>query len=365
MRRLLMMCGTFYPFNNPRAVQCTELYKELKKRGYDIDLCIPEKKKLYHSDQVEILLKEAPVKEKNYIKEYTPIKGMISKTVCFFIGQKAFYIYYPWLKTHVNINDYSAIICVSAPFYNVVLGARLMKRRGKQNIVSICDNGDPFYDPTKHSVFVRKIQEWAYSQFDYICFPVSSAKKYYIKYADEKKLKVIPQGRDFSSIQLKEYHKNDCPTFAYAGCFFTDIRNPDNFLSMLEKVEKPFRCVLFTETVGEVYQKILLKHKKQLKDKLEIHPFLPRSECIYELSGMDFLVNFQNMSQVQTPSKLIDYSLAKRPIYSTRQDNVNKKDFEMFLDGNYDSATKVDISMYDIRKIADQYVEMIEGDNDR
>lgn len=365
MKRILILCGTFYPSNNPRAVQCTELYKELAKRGYDIDLCIPEKKVIYSSSQVADILKMPPINETNFIKEYTPIRGIISRSVCYFIGQKAFYIYYNWLAKNVNIHKYSAVISISAPFYNIVLGARLMSRNKTDKPVAICDNGDPFYDPRKHSLIVRRIQKWSYSLFDYICFPVNSAYSYYRKYADEKKLRVIPQGRDFTSIVVKDYKANECPTFAYAGCFFMDIRNPDNFLQMLESIDKPFKFILFTETVGEVYQKVLLKHKQRLKDKLEILSFLPRSECIYELSGMDFLVNFQNMSQVQTPSKLIDYTLAKRPILSTRQDSVSKDMFVDFLNGNYKSATIVDISQYDIRTITDQYVGMIEGEKSK
>lgn len=364
-KRILLMCGTFYPNNNPRAVQCTELYKELENRGYEIDLCIPEKKQLFTPDEVNnILLAKEPSKEKNFIKKYTFLKGIISKTACFFIGQKAFYIYYRWIKKAVDLNRYDVLISVSAPFYNIVLGARLLKKCRKHSIVSICDNGDPFYDPKKHSFIVKEIQIHSYKQFDYVCFPVENARPYYSKYVDEKKMKIIPQGRDFSNIRLKKYRKNDTPTFAYAGCFFTDIRNPDSFLNALEEIDRPFLFVLFTETIGEVYEKILLKHKKKLKNRLKICSFLPRVECIYELSGMDFLVNFENISATQTPSKLIDYSLSKRPIMSVNQNRINKKQINDFMNGLYDDRVIIDISQYDIKNVANKYEMLMEKEND-
>ncbi len=352
-----MMCGTFYPSNNPRAVQATELYKELRNRGYEIDLCLTTERRLLSPEEVQNLLKEPPVSEKNFIQTYSFLGGLFSKAVCYFIGQKGFYIYYPWLKKTVDLNKYDVLIAISAPFYDIVLAARI-KKHCSRKITMICDNGDPFYDPAKHSLLVKNVQIKAYKMFDYICFPVESARVYYEKYADPKKLVVIPQGRNFDEIEVQESVSNTIPTFAYAGCFFMDIRNPESFLKMLSDIKRDFKFVLFTEKTGDVYEQILKKYKKILGPRLEINGFLPRKECIYKLSGMDFLINFQNMSEVQSPSKLIDYTLSKRPIFSVRQDNVRQEQFEEFLDGKYDHATQIDISAFDIKKVAQQYIDL-------
>jgi len=354
-----MVCATFYPMNNPRAVQCTSLYKELSKRGYEVTLCLPMQRKIYCPGEVTELLKEPGLQEKAFIKNYSKAKKIISGFVCYFIGQKSIYLDYPWMKSNINLKDYKAVIAIAAPFYPIALTARLLK---KNHIRAICDNGDPFYNPKQHSIFVKRLQINSFKQFDYINFPIEDARKYYIQYADPKKLTVIPQGRDFEDVTLKEYKKNDIPTCAYAGCFFEDIRNPEPFLNMLLTVDRPFKVIFYTETTGDVYEKILKDYQKKLEGKLEIRRFVPRKECIYELSGMDFLINYQNMSSVQAPSKLIDYTLSKRPIYSVRQDKVDRNTFEEFLDGNYQKQTIVDISQYDIRNVAEKYIDLIERD---
>ena len=358
--KLLIVCATFYPMNNPRAVQCTSLYKEMTRRGYDVYLCLPMQRKFYTPSDVQLLLQAPGINEKAFIKYYSPVKKMVSFVVCYFIGQKSFYIDYPWMKKNINLSDYKAVLAIAAPFYPIVLTAKMLK---KHHIRAICDNGDPYYNSKQHSIFVRRIQIEAFKQFDYINFPVESAREYYAKYADSRKLTVIPQGRDIDDVLIKEYEPNQIPTCAYAGCFFTDIRNPEPFLAMLLKVNRPFKVIFYTETCGDVYNNILLKYKELLGEKLEIKGVIPRKDCIFELSGMDFLINYQNMSAVQAPSKLIDYTLTKRPIYSVRQDSVDQAEFERFLDGNYEKQTKVDISQFDIRNVAQKYINLIEKDD--
>ena len=41
------------------------------------------------------------------------------------------------------------------------------------------------------------------------------------------------------------------------------------------------------------------------------------------MSKMDFLINLENLNKEQSPSKLIDYAISKRPIFSFNQNNFN------------------------------------------
>ena len=82
---------------------------------------------------------------------------------------------------------------------------------------------------------------------------------------------------------------------------------------------------------------------------------IPRLELITEFSKMDFLVNINNATSNQIPSKLIDYTLTGRPIFSFSQDKFEIEKFESFCHGDYSSFQTIDISAYNIKTVADQF----------
>jgi hypothetical protein len=53
-----------------------------------------------------------------------------------------------------------------------------------------------------------------------------------------------------------------------------------------------------------------------------------------ELSKSDFLVNIDNAESVQSPSKLIDYKIAGRPILNIKKGKIDEKIVDEFLDFN-------------------------------
>lgn len=76
---------------------------------------------------------------------------------------------------------------------------------------------------------------------------------------------------------------------------------------------------------------------------------------------MDFAINFRNDSSVQVPSKLIDYSLSKRPIIEISPDfpEEEKIAFEQFLEGNYQKQYMIDnIQKYDIEKVVKAFLDL-------
>ena len=74
---------------------------------------------------------------------------------------------------------------------------------------------------------------------------------------------------------------------------------------------------------------------------------------------MDFLINLLNKSAVQSPSKLIDYYLAGRPIIDISSDFCEKEDLLQFLGKNYSSQRKKqDVSQFDIRNVGEQFLSL-------
>ena len=74
---------------------------------------------------------------------------------------------------------------------------------------------------------------------------------------------------------------------------------------------------------------------------------------------MDFLINIKNINNSQTPSKLIDYSISKRPILSISDEFVEVEDFRHFVDGDYSNRLIVDnLDSYKIENVAQAFVNL-------
>ena len=107
--------------------------------------------------------------------------------------------------------------------------------------------------------------------------------------------------------------------------------------------------------------KSLSIYKDRLGQKLELNGYIKREELLKIMGSADFLINIKNIGVVQAPSKMIDYTLAKRPILSITSDfnDMEKEKFTKFC--NYDFSMQdqpVDISAYDIRNVASKFLEL-------
>ena len=92
-----------------------------------------------------------------------------------------------------------------------------------------------------------------------------------------------------------------------------------------------------------------------------IKDYIPREELLYNLSQMDFLVNLQNNTNVQVPSKLIDYCLARRPILdiSSVFSKMEKENVDAFLGGNYIKRHEmIDIEQYNIKNVGNAFLKL-------
>ena len=213
--------------------------------------------------------------------------------------------------------------------------------------------GNTFAKPLFYFKYIEKY--WS-KRTDYITVPISAAKySYYKEFQD--KVRVIPQGFNFDDIRISDYKVNNVVTFMYAGLFYPKKRDPSLFLEYLTTLDINFKFIVYTDN------DILLRpFKKNLKNKLEIRKTIPRTDLMLEMSKMDFLLNIKNKGTVnQSPSKLIDYSLTRRPVLEISTDftEIEKNIFIHFLNKDYSASVHIkDLSIFNAMNVADQFIKL-------
>lgn len=364
--KILIVTHWFYPRNIPRAFRATELYKELKLQGHSVDLVIGDtKKKIKNKDNyIDILganSSEVLLQKNRKLSGYSAIQKM-KKIIEYFFGERYLLSSGFFLYKNISYCEYDAVVSVGLPFY-VHLIVALKRKKTIKKTKFISDWGDPFYGDKVRQIapYFKLLQKYVCSKFDYLITPTENARKYFCEYSSEEKIKVIPQGFNFKDIELCTYKKNNVPTFAYAGIFYLDKRNPTEFLKFLSELDFEYKFIIYTIKHGKIYEEIIEKYEKILKEKLIVIDLIPRLECIKELSRVDFLINIDNINIEQVPSKLIDYSLSQRPILSFTQNNIPKEKFLKFLSGDYENRVDISLENYDIRNVSKKILELMDS----
>lgn len=73
---------------------------------------------------------------------------------------------------------------------------------------------------------------------------------------------------------------------------------------------------------------------------------------VWECGKTDFILNVTNPSNVQAPSKLIDYGITNRPVLHIDNNYNNCAVFLKFYEGDYTSDHKIDfLDNYHIEKV--------------
>jgi hypothetical protein len=221
----------------------------------------------------------------------------------------------------------------------------------------IADCGDPYMGDTTDSFrkffYFKYIEKWFCRKADFITVPFKGAISAYFPEFHEK-IRVIPQGFSFDKLNLPVYKKTSSfPVFAYAGRFIPGIRDPGEMLKFLSTCDRSFKFIVYTSQKG-----MFVPYMNILKEKLEIRDIISHDELLKVLAGMDFLINFDNNTTTQIPSKLIDYSIAGRPVLNI----TSNFDFSIlleFIDGVYNRRMLLDSpNNYDIREIAKKFIEI-------
>lgn len=359
--KILIVSGAFYPTNSPRAFRTTELTKELVRCGHDVDLFIPQGEYDYSSFK-----KEYPIQIHFYNRTVVRRKfigiSIIDRVIFRFLDQFCSYssiCSMSSLKKAVrNETGYDLLITIAVPHSTHWTFGKLYQKGIKAAKTWIADCGDPFMlrqSGSFHPPFYFKPLETRWCRMcNYISVPTeTSYLGYYPEFRD--KIRVIPQGFDIDDIALDPYKPNEVPTFAFAGSFIPGRRDPRQLFEFLVNSYKPYKFVVYG-TSNTIFWTDLVK---QSKGQIVFEKPIPRSELLKVLSKMDFLINIGNGTNVQTPSKLIDYTLTKRPILTIETNDIKESILNEFLDGNYEHKDdEIDISKYDIHNVAQQFINL-------
>lgn len=376
--RIAILTAVFHPELHPRAFRAYELAKEYAIQGHDVEVYILTHVKGFDYEQLSKELGAKLTLLPLYTRELGT-ENVFQKTnvILRWIHKK-----YRWLLEYLlagNLFAYSTriaehlkqtmkekdmVIALSTPFMDLLGLAKYVHQlpnNTEKKTTYIADSGDPFYhsQQTKRALYFKWIEKWVYRHFDYLSIPTSDAIPAYAPLIPIEKIKIIPQAFNMRDVNLAPAPTGNIPTFAYAGVFYQDIRNPEFLFQHLCTLKEDFRFHVYLRHRDPYTTSLLNRYQQILGEKLVVHYSIKRNELLYQLSECHFLVNISNKTTTQLPSKLIDYGITKRPVYSFDKQSFKPQVFDAFMHGDYTHAMKIDIHPYDIEVVTKQFIELV------
>ncbi len=364
-KRIVVISAKFYPNNSPRSFRTTELAKEFSKQGHDVTVYTILGKYDYTEFENTHKLKVRNLGEMKFVpytsdgdSKQSLLRSIVTKLLRKIIEYPSIELFFKASQVLKREKNVDLLLTIAYP-YPIHWGAAYAERYFEKNIINtwVADCGDPYMGNRffKHPFYFKYVEKWFCEKVDYLTIPIKEAKEGYYKEFHHK-IRIIPQGLNFEELKVSEkLSNNSVITFVYAGTLYKGIRDPRPFLDYLCELDIDFKFIVFTKSVL-----LLEDYKSILRDKLEIHDYIPRLDLFELMSQADFLVNFENNTVVQSPSKLIDYALSKRPILSVNSLQINKKDINEFLNRNYVNQLIIkDIEQYNIKNVVNSFISLI------
>jgi len=371
VKNVLIISYHFYPEISPRAFRAFELAKELSKT-YNVDVLTPVPLTKIKQPFSQISTATHVLEDSTHsplqslaLKE-SFLKNLLRKILHFVLpGGFSSLFALKIIKNRKRLKpNYDAIISIGLPLGSHI-GAYALKCFYKLSENLTLDYGDPFLrNPKSHwSPFNYILETTLLDSSNHVVVPVKNALPAFAGIVADKKMNVIPQGLNIEDIRISEYKKNNIPKIAYAGLFYKGIRDPEEFIKQILSLKQNFKLLLLTDTSSQENLELLEKYRKlDVNNRIEIIKSVPRAQCIEILSTCDFNINFRNISSTQSPSKLIDYTLAQRPILDVDTGAKDISVFEQFLNEDYSQAVlPIDLKEYDIRTVAKKFSNLIEN----
>lgn len=360
--KILIISRNTFPLQGPRAFRTAELSEQLAKMGHEVILYTVLGKYDYTQYQKDTKVTIKDIKPKlstannDGVTRYTFIDKVLYHSLHWLIE-------YPDIEFVFKLNSIirkekavDLLITIAHP-HPIHWGAAVAKKLNPKKFPKcwISDCGDPFYlNPfKKHPFYLKYIEKWWGNSTDYITVPTEDSKKgYFPEY--HNKIRVIPQAFDFEKTPIAEYEKNSVPTFIFAGAFYKGVRDPYSFIDYLLTLDRDFKFTIYSRS--KIQQEILDKSNGRIECVVNAN----RKDIIWACSKADFLINISNLSSVQTPSKLIDYGIAKRPVLNISNEFKEVDYLNEFLEADYSHQTVLpDLGIYDIKRVAQQFVDLI------
>lgn len=364
-----IVVGSYYPKIHPRAFRATELAKEFVRQGHCVTVIAMSTVEGFDYDAYAREYGIKVIHHHIFSGDHTA-KVNASKSSQTRIGRiKRFLIEYLLCghlfsygrKIEAILDDLEGadmVLALSTPF-PVHYGYAKYVRKHSRKFVSVLDSGDPFYysRQTKRAIWFKSIERKVYKQCDFLTIPTENAIPLYSPLISIEKIKIIPQGFNMQNLKLYDGSFDGPVKMAYAGVFYWDIRNPEFLIKYLNECDVDYEFYVYMRYQDSRFDAIMDRYPKFAKC-VKLAYNVPHDELIYELSSKDFLINIENVSNTQMPSKLIDYGMTKRPILSCKEATFSKEKLDQFMHRQYEGRYEVDIERYDIRSICSQFIDL-------
>ena len=361
---ILIISNNTFPKQGPRAFRTTELAEQLVKMGHKVILYSVHGHYDYteYEKQTGVIMKDIKPKFATSANDESMRYNLLDRIMYHFFHRLLFW---PYCEFHYSVSriikenpNMDMLITIAYP-HSIHSGAAKAKKKYPKIFpkIWICDCGDPFMlNPFfNYPKYFEKYERLWCKECDYISVPtIASYKGYYQEYWE--KIKVIPQGFDFSKTPIAKYKKNDIPTFVFVGTVYRGVRDPHSFMDYLLNLREPYKFIMMMRKPLEN------RYEKESGGRIKYIIGKGRKDVVLMCSKADFLINIVNPNTVQSPSKLIDYGIAGRPILDIENDFRIDKTFLKFLNGDYSGQHKVQsLDVYRIENVAKQFVELAEN----
>jgi hypothetical protein len=363
--KILILTKHFSPEINPRSFRSTELARKLSETD-DITVLSPCAYEDSPADRFKHIQITSPVSQSITKLSQLPSnrKKMLAQILHFILPGGLDFLYFrKVLRVRSQLEKkYDAIISIGLPF-GIHVASFVLFRFFKLSDQIIFDYGDPFSEnPNSHYSPLNRIMErFILKSARAVVVPVEKAVRAFRGLVSSEKIHIIPQGVDFAQYKTLPYKPNNPPRIMYAGVFYERIRDPEQFMQTILRLEDDFELHFYTNETQPANSELLEKYRGfDSKKRLKIFPLVSRAKCIELMSTYDFLINFENVSDSQNPSKLIDYTLSGRPILKVLSSDCPLDEFLAFLRGDYrHSAILRNIQDYDISATAASFKKLL------
>jgi hypothetical protein len=366
-KKILIVSRSFYPINTPRSFRTTELVKEFSKRGHEVVVLTHKncKEHVVFEKEYNVTIKDLGSSKWKGIK----IKGgkienllrrMAARCLSKFFEYPGIELMRMVRKVLKNERGYDLLISIAVP-HTIHWGVASIWNQHQQIADTwVADCGDPYMGAENNSFkpafYFGYLEKMFCKKADYIAVPTEASIKAYYPFC-QPKIRVIPQGFNFEEYHFPEHLKNIKPVFAYAGSFIPGLRDPSELLSFLNELEIDFEFLVYAKN-----SYVVPFYADKSRGRIKICAMLPRADLLNKLATVDFVVNFENKGKKQTPSKLIDYIIVKKPILAIETGTLNKALVMEFINGNYSNAQQIEnTEQYRIQNVCKQFIDLIKN----
>lgn len=369
MKKILLVTYGFHPDQSPRSLRATELAIELARLGHEVTVLGPNRAgideflnqhRLNYISYGEITWKVLQLSESMSIFKW--FNRAMTRGLSLLFEYPSIQLVPLLRKKLKKLKGFDALISIAVP-YPIHWGvASIWKIESLQNPakVWIADCGDPYCgrenDTFSVPFYFAWVEKWFMRKCDFVTVPTQDAIKGYFKEFHDKII-INPQGFRFKEYKVLRTVPKHITHLVYGGGFIPGRRDPKELILLLNDLASAyhFRFDIYTNSPQFVKPHI------KAHNHIFVHDMIPRDEFLEIASTADFLVNFANKGTVQTPSKLIDYAMLKKPVLNIVTGNLDTENVKKFLNGDYSGSLDIkDIDQYKIENVAKKFIDLMD-----